>query len=68
MPEVVGDAAITVDPYDVVSISNGIVELLRNHGLRDELKQAGLRRARKFTWEDAARRHLQLFKQVISEA
>jgi glycosyltransferase involved in cell wall biosynthesis len=67
MPEVVGDAAITVDPYDVVSISNGIVELLINDELRQELKRVGLERSSKFTWEDAAQRHVQLFERVLSE-
>jgi glycosyltransferase involved in cell wall biosynthesis len=67
MPEVVGDAAIMVDPYNVSSISNAIVELLRNDELAEKLRQDGLRRARKFTWEEAARRHLQLFERVLSK-
>jgi glycosyltransferase involved in cell wall biosynthesis len=68
MPEVVGDAAVTVDPLSVESITEGMVTLLTDGERYEEIRQAGLGRARDFTWEEAARRHLRLFEQVLSEA
>jgi len=48
--EVVGSAAVLVDPLDVASIAAGIEEADRR---RDELVPAGLERARLYTWERA---------------
>ena len=51
MEEVVGGAAVLVDPLDVASIAGGIREAL---GRREELVPAGLARAGEFTWQRAA--------------
>jgi glycosyltransferase involved in cell wall biosynthesis len=49
--ETAGGAAVLVDPLDVGSIAAGIAEAGRR---RDELRVAGLARARQFTWARAA--------------
>jgi len=54
VPEVVGDAAVLIDPYDVEQMAEGIHQILSDHGLRAELVRKGLQRARSFTWEKAA--------------
>jgi glycosyltransferase involved in cell wall biosynthesis len=51
MPEVAGDAAILVDPYDVESIADGLRTALLDERRRAELEQAGPPRAASFTWE-----------------
>ena len=51
--EVAGGAAVLVDPLDAAAIADGIAEA---ESRRDELVPLGLERARKFTWERAARR------------
>ena len=51
MEEVAGDAAELVDPRDVESIAAGIERALAR---RDELREAGLARAQRFTWEATA--------------
>lgn len=51
LPEVVGDAAVLVDPLSVDSIREGIASLLHNEKLRYELSQKGIERAQTFTWE-----------------
>ena len=50
MPEVAGDAALLVDPTDVHSIADGLCRLATDSDLRDALIQAGLARAKEFTW------------------
>ncbi len=51
LPEVVGDAAVLVDPYSVEDIALGISRLLDDHDLRRQLVDKGLARARSFSWE-----------------
>lgn len=54
LPEVAGDAAVLVDPWDPASIAEGIQFVLNDRVLREDLTQRGLARARRFTWERAA--------------
>ena len=64
LPEVVDDAGLKVDPFDVSAIAAGIGELIYNPELREELKVKGLERAKMFDWRDTARRTLKVYKQV----
>jgi glycosyltransferase involved in cell wall biosynthesis len=54
MAEVAGEAALLVDPRRTDAIAEGLVRLLTEGPLRDELVQRGLDRARTFTWERTA--------------
>ncbi len=54
LPEVVGDAALTVDPFSVHELAEGLTRLLRNPVLRRTLSSRGLRRAREFSWRRTA--------------
>lgn len=54
IPEVVGDAALLVDPCNVEAIADGIRRLVENTELRDNLRKRGLARARQFTREKCA--------------
>lgn len=64
LPEVVGDAALTVDPYDVSSIAAAIERLVKDSDLRRELSVKGRSRAETFDWRETARRTLQIYEQV----
>ncbi len=65
LPEVVGEAGIMVNPYDYEEIANGVYKLLSDKKLSSGLVKAGLERARYFTWENAAREMLSLFRELI---
>lgn len=54
MPEVTGDAALQVSPYEVEHISSAMQRLWADEHLRRRLRAAGLERSRIFTWEKAA--------------
>jgi glycosyltransferase involved in cell wall biosynthesis len=54
LPEVVGDAGLLVDPYNVEAIAHGIRRLVEDSALREELRKKGLERAKQFTWERTA--------------
>jgi glycosyltransferase involved in cell wall biosynthesis len=55
LPEVGGDAALYVDPISLESIAHGIVTVIDDSALREDMKKRGLLRAAEFTWERAAR-------------
>ena len=55
LPEVAGDAAVTVDPHSIDSIAEGIARLDASEELRQTLIRRGFERARLFTWENSAR-------------
>lgn len=64
LPEVVGDAAVTVDPYDVDALAEAMQRVLADRDLREDLRARGLARARQFTWERTARETLAVYREV----
>ena len=54
LPEVVGDSAITVNPYSAEEIAQAMEKLYKNDNLREELSAKGLKRADEFTWTKSA--------------
>jgi len=58
IPEAVGQAALTVDPTDADALASAMAQLLEMRSLRDSLRQAGIERARAFTWRRTARQLL----------
>ncbi len=66
LPEVVGDAALTVDPYDVAGLAAAIGRVLADTALRADLRQRGIERAAQFTWERTARETLAIYEQVLA--
>jgi glycosyltransferase involved in cell wall biosynthesis len=55
LPEVVDDAGIMVDPYNVNSMSLNMYEILTNEGLQTDLMRKGIKRAKLFNWDKSAR-------------
>jgi glycosyltransferase involved in cell wall biosynthesis len=68
LPEVAGDAALLVDPYDVEAITAGLRRVLAEPGLAEELIQRGLVQAARFSWERAARETAGVYDQVMAAA
>ena len=67
LPEVVGDAGLTVDPFDTDALADALARLVDDAALRAELRGRGLRRARGFDWRDTARMTLQVYRRVMSD-
>lgn len=65
LPEVAGDAAELVDPYDPASIAEGIYRVLTDVDLRRDLRRKGLARARQFSWETSVRRVREIYGEVV---
>jgi glycosyltransferase involved in cell wall biosynthesis len=51
LPEVVGDAGITLDPHDIESLANTFMQVISNENLRNEMTAKGLEQAKKFSWD-----------------
>jgi glycosyltransferase involved in cell wall biosynthesis len=64
LPEIMGDAAICVNPESVLSITSGIETVLTNDIERQRLIIAGKERAQKFNWQDTAKQHLAVYEKV----
>ena len=62
MPEITGEAAVLVNPYDVQSIADGMRRLLSDPNLRHSLAQIGCKRARLFTQERMAKQILHVLE------
>src|SRR5436305_864852 len=64
LPEVVGDAALLVDPSDIADIAQAIVRLTQDADLCATLQQKGYQRAKEFTWEKSAYKMLNLYQRL----
>lgn len=64
LPEVVGEAALTVDPHDIEALAKAMAMALGNEALRSELGNRGLRRAAEFSWESTARTISHVYREV----
>ncbi|MPZ14453.1 MAG: glycosyltransferase [Chloroflexi bacterium] len=64
LPEVAGDAARYVDPYNVADTSQAIEELLEDADEREELGRRALARAQDFSWRRVAEQTLDVYKQL----
>ncbi|MFQ3663396.1 MAG: glycosyltransferase family 1 protein [Chloroflexaceae bacterium] len=62
LPEVVGDAGLTVSPYNPTALAEAICRVLDDAELRQELRERGLRQARAFSWRVTAERTLATYK------
>ena len=67
LPEVCGDAAYFVDPYDEESIADGIYQVATDSALRETLIKKGLERAKLFTWEETGNKHIQIFEEILND-
>jgi glycosyltransferase involved in cell wall biosynthesis len=66
MPEVAGGAALLVDPNDEKNITETMIRLLSDEGLREELIRKGTKRATAFSWERTAKQYIELYMSLAS--
>jgi glycosyltransferase involved in cell wall biosynthesis len=64
LPEVMGDAALLVDPYSAEAIADAMRRVLTDTALRSDLSARGLARAGEFSWERSARRVREIYDEV----
>jgi glycosyltransferase involved in cell wall biosynthesis len=67
LPEVVGDAGVTVDPSDAEALAGAIWDLLRQPERCRALSEAGLARAKRFSWNTTAARTAALYLEILED-
>jgi glycosyltransferase involved in cell wall biosynthesis len=64
LPEVVGDAALLIDPHNTGELSTAIMRILQDKALQEELRQKGYERVKQYTWTVSARKMLSVYQQL----
>jgi len=64
LPEVAGDAAILIDPYDIQAIADAIQQVLSNPTLAASLRVKGLARSKTFSWQRTAKETIAVYERV----
>jgi glycosyltransferase involved in cell wall biosynthesis len=68
LPEVVGDAALLVDPMDAGAIADAMARVLDDEALRRDLIRRGCERARMFSWTRSVARIREVYGEVLASA
>jgi len=66
LPEVVGGAALTVDPEDVAALAAAMRRVLTDRVLTDDLRARGIERAAEFSWERTARATVGVYRDAVA--
>jgi glycosyltransferase involved in cell wall biosynthesis len=65
LPEVAGDAALSVDPYDVAAITAAMTTVLTDSVARSQLQTASLTRARQFSWSKTGQATVEVLQRYL---
>ena len=66
LPEVVGNAAVLVNPENVFEIMRALRRVLMDRALRDRMKERGYQQAARFSWETSVRRILEVYGEIAN--
>jgi glycosyltransferase involved in cell wall biosynthesis len=64
LPEICGDGAIYFNPYSVEEITQTMLSILTNRVLRQKVRQAGLRRAKMFSWGKTVNETFNIYQEI----
>src|SRR5579863_8100574 len=64
LPEVVGNAAVLVNPENVFEIMRALHRVLLDRALRDRMKERSYQQAAKFSWEKSVRRMMDVYREI----
>lgn len=67
LPEVVGNAAVLVNPENVFEIMRALRRVLLDQAVREKIKQRGYEQAKKFSWDTSARRIIEIYEEVAGK-
>jgi glycosyltransferase involved in cell wall biosynthesis len=66
LPEIVGDAGVTIDPFNVEELAHALVMICRDEAWRDRLREKALRESARFRWERSAQLALGVLERAIA--
>ena len=64
--EVIDNACFSIDPEDIQSIKNGMIQIITNPKLREKMIKRGKTRAKKFSWEKSGRKLLKVLEETAA--
>lgn len=67
LPEVVGNAAIMIDPFNVAQLKDALINVLANSSLQEKMRESGFTQAAKFNWSKVARDTLTVFYELADD-
>ncbi len=67
LPEIAGDAAIRFDPESAESIAEALSNVLTDQELRETLIERGNARLRHFSWQETARKTVEIYQSVMRQ-
>jgi glycosyltransferase involved in cell wall biosynthesis len=67
LPEVVGDAALLIDPMSPASIADAMARVLRDDALREDLIRRGRARVQMFSWQRSVARVREIYTEIVTE-
>lgn len=67
MPEIAGDAALIINPFNPDEITQGLIQILNDESYRASLCERGLKRSTAFSWRNMAKEYLKLYELIHSE-
>jgi glycosyltransferase involved in cell wall biosynthesis len=65
MPEIAGNAALLVDPYNTEEITSAMIKVYKNEILKNNMIQSGLTRAARFSWRSMAENVLNIYEETL---
>jgi glycosyltransferase involved in cell wall biosynthesis len=65
MPEILGDAPLYFDPYDIKSSTKAMTKITFDAELRSELSKKGLEQVKKYSWDKTGEGTLEVYKEVF---
>jgi glycosyltransferase involved in cell wall biosynthesis len=67
LPEIAGDAAIYAEPESPGSIRDGMIRIVREEGLREQLIEKGKARRKRYSWDHTARELWKTIEKVLTD-
>jgi glycosyltransferase involved in cell wall biosynthesis len=67
IPQVVDAAALVVNPLNQGELAEAIKRVLEEEGLAEDLRKRGLKRAKEFSWQDAARKTIKVYEDLAND-
>ncbi|MBL1177250.1 glycosyltransferase family 4 protein [Pantanalinema sp. GBBB05] len=66
LPEVVSNAGLLINPYDIEEIADALLKVYQSASLRQELSQKSIERAQQFTWQSCAEKTVGFYHEALN--
>ncbi len=67
LPEVVGEAGVLFDPYDMEAMVAAILPVLSDNAINQQMRAKSLKQASRFSWEQTARQTIAVYEEMAGQ-